>query len=67
MEKAKSLQISDPGSANRAWSDIEHALVDNAALVPVANPILTFVVSERAGNVQINPQFGVLLGQIWVT
>jgi peptide/nickel transport system substrate-binding protein len=66
MEEAKSLQISDPGSANRAWSDIEHDLVDDAALVPVANPILTFVVSERAGNVQINPQFGVLLGQMWV-
>jgi hypothetical protein len=56
-----------PGSANRAWSEIEHDLVDGAALVPVANPISTFVVSERTGNVQINPQFGLLLGQIWVT
>jgi YVTN family beta-propeller protein len=66
-EVARSLQTSDPGSANRAWSEIEHDLVDGAALVAVANPISTFVVSERAGNVQINPQFGVLLGQIWVT
>lgn len=49
-----------------AWSEIEHDLVDSAALVPVVNPITTFVVSERAGNVQINPLFGVLLGQIWV-
>ena len=67
IEDARSLQISDPGSANRAWSEIEHDLVDGAALVPVANPISTFVVSERTGNVQINPQFGVLLSQIWVT
>jgi YVTN family beta-propeller protein len=67
IEEARSLQISDPGSANRAWSEIEHDLVDGAALVSVANPISTFVVSERTGNVQINPQFGLLLGQIWVS
>jgi len=67
IEDARSLQITDPGSSNRAWSEIEHDLVDAAALVPLANPISTFVVSERAGNVQINPQFGLLLSQIWVT
>jgi peptide/nickel transport system substrate-binding protein len=67
IEEARSLQTGDPGSANRAWSQIEHDLVDRAALVSVANPISTFVVSERAGNVQINPQFGVLLSQIWVS
>jgi peptide/nickel transport system substrate-binding protein len=67
IEEARFLQVSDPGSANRAWSQIEHDLVDGAALVSVANPTLTFVVSERSGNVQINPQFGVLLGQVWVT
>jgi YVTN family beta-propeller protein len=66
FQEARSLQTSDPGSATRAWSEIEHDLVDAAALVPVLNPISTFVVSERAGNVQINPQFGMLLGQIWV-
>ena len=64
---ARTLQTTDPGSANRAWSEIEHDLVDGATMVPVANPILTFVVSERAGNVAINPQFGVLLSQMWVT
>jgi peptide/nickel transport system substrate-binding protein len=67
IEDARSLQTSDPGSANRAWSEIEHDLVDGAALVSVANPTSTIVVSGRAGNVQINPQFGVLLSQIWVT
>ena len=67
IEEARSLQTTDPGSANRAWSEIEHDLVDGAALVPVANPISTFLVSERTGNVQINPQFGLLLSQIWVT
>ncbi len=67
IDEAKALQTSDPGSANREWSEIEHHLVDAAPLVPVLNPISTFVVSERAGNVQINPGLGVLLGQIWVT
>ena len=46
--------------------EIEHDLVDDSALVPVLNPISTFVVSDRAGNVRINPGLGVLLGQIWV-
>ena len=66
FDEAKSLETSDPGSANRAWSEIEHDLVDAAPLVPVLNPISTFVVSERSGNVQINPGLGVLLSQIWV-
>ena len=66
MREARSLQTSDPGAANRKWAEIEHDLVDQAALVAVANPISTFVVSDRAGNVQVNPQFGVLLTQIWV-
>jgi ABC-type transport system substrate-binding protein len=65
IEQARSLQTSDPGSANRAWSEIEHDPVDSAALLSVSTS--TFVVSDRAGNVQINPQFGVLFSQIWVT
>jgi peptide/nickel transport system substrate-binding protein len=66
IDAAQSLQTSDPGSASRAWSEIEHDLVDAVPLVPVLNPISTFVVSKRAGNVQISPALGMLLSQIWV-
>jgi hypothetical protein len=45
----------------------QRRILSYAALVSVANPISTFAVRERTGNAQINPQFGVLLGQIWVT
>ena len=65
IERARSLQTGDPGSANRAWSEIEHDLVDSAALVPVVNPITTFVVSERAGTCR-SILCSELLGQIWV-
>jgi ABC-type transport system substrate-binding protein len=66
IEESRFLQKSDPGAATRAWIRLELDLVDAAALVSVANPTLTFVVPERAGNVRINPQFGVLLSQVWV-
>jgi len=34
--------------------------------VPLFNPKLTDVVSQRVGNYQHNPQWGVLLDQLWV-
>jgi len=55
-----------PGSANRAWVDIEHGLVEQAALAPVTNPVTTHAVSARVENVQLHPQWGLLLSRLWV-
>jgi peptide/nickel transport system substrate-binding protein len=66
MKDAQALQLSDPGTANREWADIEHELVTAAPQVPIANRITTLAVSDRTGNVQINPQWGVLLSRLWV-
>jgi YVTN family beta-propeller protein len=66
MDEALLLLTSDPGAANRAWIDIEHGLVEEAALAPVTNPVTTHAVSARVENVQLHPQWGLLLSRLWV-
>jgi YVTN family beta-propeller protein len=66
MDEALQLQVSDPGAANHAWTDIEHQLVEEAAQAPLTNPVFTQVVSARTENVQVHPQWGLLLSRLWV-
>jgi len=66
MAEASTLQVSDPGEANRAWAEIEHQLVEAAVQTAVTNPLYTHAVSERVENVQIHPQWGLMLSLIWV-
>jgi YVTN family beta-propeller protein len=66
IERAFDLQLTDPSVAGGAWADVDRAVVDTAAWVPVANPISIDFLSERVGNYQRHPHWGVLLGQLWV-
>jgi peptide/nickel transport system substrate-binding protein len=66
MAEAATLQVTDPGGANRAWAEIEHQLVEAAIQAPITNPLTTHAVSERVENVQIHPQWGLMLSLIWV-
>jgi ABC-type transport system substrate-binding protein len=66
MDEALRLQATDPAAANRAWTDIEHQLVEEAVQTPLANPFFTQAVSARTENVQVNPQWGILLSRLWV-
>jgi peptide/nickel transport system substrate-binding protein len=66
IDEAQRLQASDPAAANSAWIEIEHQLVEDAIWVPVLNPILAYAFSARTENVQIHPQWGVLLSRLWV-
>jgi peptide/nickel transport system substrate-binding protein len=66
IAEAGRLQLGDPGGANRAWSEIEHDLVEDAAIAPLSNPASMYVVSDRIGNAQSNPQWGLLLTRLWV-
>ncbi len=45
---------------------MEHGLVEDAAQAPLTNPVATYVVSTCTGNVQVNPQWGILLSRLWV-
>lgn len=66
IAEAQRLQSSDPAAANDAWTEIEHGLVEDAVWVPLLNGVSTIVVSERTGNVQVHPVWGVLLSSLWV-
>ena len=66
MDEALLLTITDRGAANRAWAEIDHDLVDDGALAALTNPIFTTAVSDRVENVQVHPQWGLLLSLLWV-
>ena len=64
--EAKQLQVTDPAAANAAWIEIEHQLVREAVWAPLTNPLTPYVFSSRVGNVQVHPQWGLLLSRVWV-
>jgi YVTN family beta-propeller protein len=66
IDRAYELQLSDPSAAGAAWADVDKAIVDTAAWLPVVNPLSIDFLSERVGNYQRHPQWGLLLGQLWV-
>ena len=66
MRRATALQASDPARANELWAEVDRALVDRAAAVPVASSRKLVFVSERVGNYQSHPLWGTLLDQLWV-
>jgi YVTN family beta-propeller protein len=66
IRRALRLQTTDPAAAGAAWAAVDRAVVDRAALVPISNPRDLEFTSRRVGNYQFNPQWGVLLDQLWV-
>ena len=64
--EAKQLQVTDPAAANAAWIEIEHQLVRDAVWAPLTNPLTPYAFSARVGNVQVHPQWGLLLSRVWV-
>jgi YVTN family beta-propeller protein len=67
IDRALRLQAVDPPRANDLWADTERRIVDLAPWVPLVNPVGVDVISERVGDYQRNPQWGLLLDQLWVT
>ena len=66
MMQALRLQATDPTGADNVWTTVDREIVDQAAAVPLYNPKAIDVVSRRVGNYQRNPQWGVLLDQLWL-
>ncbi len=66
MRHAFDLQTTDPGAANAAWARVDRMISQRAPVVAVSNPTAVDFVSERVGNYQYHPQWGVLLSQLWV-
>ena len=66
MKQVTAVQADDPPRASVLWPKVEAAILDQAPLIPFWNGSHIDLVSARVGNYQYNPQFGFLLGQVWV-
>jgi class 3 adenylate cyclase len=66
VERTAELQAVDPHAAGELWARIDREIVDRAPWVPLYNNRTIDFVSERVGNYQDHPQWGVLLDQLWV-
>jgi YVTN family beta-propeller protein len=66
IEEAQRLQATDPAASNSVWTEIEHRLVEDAVWAPLTNPVTAYAFSARTENVQVHPQWGILLSRLWV-
>jgi peptide/nickel transport system substrate-binding protein len=66
MDKALQQQATDPAGAGAAWADIDQAISYQAPWVFLENDRSYDVLASRVGNYQRNPQWGVLIDQLWV-
>ena len=66
IARARELEVTDPALASSLWSRIDRELVDQGPVVPLVNPKQVNFLSQRVGNYQYNPQWNVLLDQLWV-
>jgi YVTN family beta-propeller protein len=66
IRRATQMQVDDPATASALWADIDRSIVDQAPYLWSVNWGAGEFVSERVGNHQSNPQWGVLLNQLWV-
>jgi len=66
MRTALRLQLTNPPAAGEEWAKVDRTVVNEAPWVAVANPTGIDLISRRVSNYQHNPQWGILLDQLWV-
>ena len=63
---AQATQTHDPAAAAQQWARIDRMITDAAPHVPLVAGQQVDLTSERVGNFQFHPMWGVLLDQLWV-
>ena len=66
IRRAGELAPTDQQAASELWARIDRRVTDLAPVVPLVNPTDFQFVGARVRNYQYNPQWGVLLDQLWV-
>jgi YVTN family beta-propeller protein len=66
IHRAAEVQVLDPPAATLLWQKLERDILALAPMVPAYNGRAVVLLSKRVGNFQYNPQWGVLLDQLWV-
>jgi peptide/nickel transport system substrate-binding protein len=63
---ALDLEATDPALASSLWARLDREIVDQAPMVPLVNPKQVDFLSQRVGNYQYNPQWHLLVDELWV-
>jgi peptide/nickel transport system substrate-binding protein len=66
MTQASNMQLTDLAGANDLWAQVDHEVTDQAPWVDLYNPKQIDFLSKRVGNYQWNPQWYILIDQLWV-
>jgi peptide/nickel transport system substrate-binding protein len=66
MDQAETLGETNPAAANNLWTQVDHAVTDQAPWVDLYNPKQIDFLSKRVGGYQWNPQWYILIDQLWV-
>jgi peptide/nickel transport system substrate-binding protein len=66
VHRALRLQRTDPGAASLQWARVDRMVTDAAPWVAAFNQRDLDFVSTGVGNYQHSPQWGMLIGQVWV-
>jgi ABC-type transport system substrate-binding protein len=66
IHEAEAAQVRNPARGADLWQRADRETVDQAPWVPLLSGVGTDVLSARIGNYQHNPEWAVLLDQLWV-
>jgi peptide/nickel transport system substrate-binding protein len=66
INQAEKLGTTDPTAADAIWTKVDHEDTDEAPWVDLYNPKQIDFLSKRVGNYQWNPQWYILIDQLWV-
>jgi peptide/nickel transport system substrate-binding protein len=65
MDQAEAMGT-NPDAANAIWQKVDHEMTDQAPWVDLYNPKQIDFLSKRVGGYQWNPQWYILIDQLWV-
>jgi len=66
MTQASNMQLTNLQGANDLWAQVDHEVTDQAPWVDLYNPKQIDFLSKRVGGYQWNPQWYILIDQLWV-
>jgi peptide/nickel transport system substrate-binding protein len=64
--EARAIARSDPSGSLAMWAEVDHLLVDDAAMVATYTLVGKVVISPKIRNVVLRPGYGPILDQLWV-
>jgi peptide/nickel transport system substrate-binding protein len=66
INQAESMSLTNPSGANSIWAQVDHADTNQAPWVDLFNPKQIDFLSSRVHGYQWNPQWYILIDQLWL-